>query len=399
MKKKAIIIVCLSFFIILSIIVGLKLVNYLRIKNAKIEVVLVDDLNIEFNSKIYLSELIKDINGSIKKDKLINTTKLGEKEIKFDYINDDGIKVNYKFTINIKDTVPPIIWLNDTYNVSKNSDINLTEKILCGDNYDSSPQCFIEGQYDLNTVGEYALTFKAIDNSGNETDKDFLLNVYQPSKKSGSSSQTKTYFNDVLANYKSDNTKIGIDVSSWQGDIDFEKLKNAGVEFIIIRVGGTTGIDGNYFLDKKFIQNITLANQFNIDVGIYFYSYANTVKKAQENAKWVLSQIKDYKIDLPIAFDWEEWANFNKYNLSFFNLTSMAEEYINVIEKAGYKGMLYSSKNYLEKIWLPNDFNIWLAHYTKKTNYEGHYEFWQMCNDGRVDGINGAVDIDIMYIN
>ena len=75
----------------------------------------------------------------------------------------------------------------------------------------------------------------------------------------------------------------------------------------------------------------------------------------------------------------------------------MAEEFIKTVEKKGYKGMLYSSKAYLEDIWLKNNNIIWLAHYTKQTDYEGAYMFWQMCSNGRIDGINGDVDIDIMY--
>ena len=70
---------------------------------------------------------------------------------------------------------------------------------------------------------------------------------------------------------------------------------------------------------------------------------------------------------------------------------------MNELEKKGYKAMLYSSKNYLEKIWLPTKYPKWLAHYTEKTDYQGKYKFWQLCNDGKISGINGPVDINIMY--
>lgn len=110
-------------------------------------------------------------------------------------------------------------------------------------------------------------------------------------------------------------------------DIDFEKIKNAGVEFIIIKVGGTKGTNGEYYIDSKFIQNIENANKYDIPVGIYFYSYASTSKEAINDAKWLLEQIKDYKVSLPIAFDWEDWNDFNSYNLSFFGLTTLAEDF------------------------------------------------------------------------
>ena len=76
----------------------------------------------------------------------------------------------------------------------------------------------------------------------------------------------------------------------------------------------------------------------------------------------------------------------------------MAESFLDVLKDAVYKCMLYIIKNYLEKIWLKTDYPIWLAHYTSKTNYEGPYYMWQLCDNGRIDGINGAVDIDIMYL-
>ena len=287
------------------------------------------------------------------------------------------------------------------YNLEKGSDVVLTDKILCGDNYDNKPNCFIEGDYDINTPGTYQLTFKAIDSSGNAESKSFNLNVYEPikteTKEDNKTEKSYTYFTDIVNNYKNDKTKIGLDISSWQGDVDFKKIKDAGVEFVIIRVGGTRGTNGKHFLDSKFERNIKEANKYDIDVGIYFYSYANSIKKAKKDAEWVLKQIKKYDVSLPIAFDWEEWAYFNEYNLSFFGLTSMADSFLKTIENHGYKGMLYSSKAYLDTIWMPLDYDIWLAHYTSKTNYEGKFKFWQLCDNGKVDGINTDVDIDIMY--
>ena len=190
---------------------------------------------------------------------------------------------------------------------------------------------------------------------------------------------------------------VGIDVSKWQGTIDFEKLKNAGVEFVMIRVGGTRGTNKEYFVDETFEYNIKQANKYNIKAGVYFYSYANSVEAAKKDAKWVLKQIKDYDIDMPVAFDWEEWNNFNSYNLSLFGLTSLSEEFLNTIKKEGYKTLHYSSKSYLEDAWMNTSHDVWLAHYTKETNYQGDYKMWQLCDNGKVDGIDGLVDIDIYY--
>lgn len=392
----------ISIFTILLVVIicisSFKLYEYYKIKNAKIEVILSDNLSLEFLEEKKVSDFITYINGTIENDYIIDSTKIGNKEIKFTFINNDNIKLNYSFDIKVVDTTPPLIWLNNTYNVAQGSNINLVDKILCGDNYDNSPNCYIDGDYDLNKVGKYPLTFNAIDSSNNKTEKNFTLNVYEPNK--NPNTQTKrerVLFSDAIKNYKNENTKIGLDISAWQGDVDYKKLKEVGVEFVILRIGRTKGINGEPYIDDKFIQNISRANEEGIDVGIYYYSFANSEKSAEYEANWVLNQIKNYKVSLPIAFDWEEWENYNEYKLSFYNLTNTAESFIKTVEKAGYSGMLYSSKTYLENMWMKRDYKVWLAHYTNKTDYEGEYVFWQMCNTGEVDGIKGNVDIDIMY--
>jgi GH25 family lysozyme M1 (1,4-beta-N-acetylmuramidase)/aspartate carbamoyltransferase regulatory subunit len=365
----------------------------------KIEVTLQEDLTCEFLEEKKVSDYIVSLNGEIVDDYTIDTTSIGEKEVTFNFINDDGFNISYKYNINIVDNTSPVIWMGNSYTITQGNDVDIVSNILCGDNEDANPNCYIEGEYDYNTVGTYPLVFKAIDRSGNETTKQFNLNVVAPTKNSSKKETTSTLFSDVVKNYKTDNTKIGIDVSGWQGNIDFETIKNAGVEFIIIKVGGTKGTNGDYYVDSKFIQNITQANELGIDVGIYFYSYASTNTEAKNDALWVLDQIKDYEVTLPITFDWEDWSSFNDYNLSFFGLTNLSNTFLDTVSEKGYKGMLYSSKSYLEKIWLPTKYDTWLAHYTDKTNYSGNYKYWQICDDGIIDGIDGAVDIDIMYLD
>lgn len=398
-KKNIIIIIC--FLVIIIGIGSYFLINYLRVKNAVIKVTLDDTLETEFLSDVKVSDFISDINGTIVDDYVIDTTDIGKKKIEFEYINDDNIKVKYNYEINVVDNVAPLIWLNNSYTVNVGSDISLTDKILCGDDTDPNPTCEVIGEYNMNEAGTYPLVFKATDNSGNVTEKEFNLIVREP-KSSGTSSgsvSTKTLFSEVVDAHKTENTEIGLDISKWQGDVDFNALKEAGVEFVIIRVGTSSGINGENLVDSKFEQNINGANKAGIPVGVYFYSYANSEDRAISDALWVLEQIKDYKVDLPIAFDWENWSFYNEFNLSFFGLSNMADSFVKTVRDAGYEGMLYSSKNYLEDIWFKGDYPVWLAHYTTKTNYEGDYEFWQLCNNGRVAGINGDVDINIRYLD
>ena len=151
---------------------------------------------------------------------------------------------------------------------------------------------------------------------------------------------------------------------------------------------------------KSFLIDFTQdeCKKYNIPVGLYFYSYANSKKQAIKDAKWIIKQIKDYDIDLPIAYDWEDWTNFNTYNVSFYELTEIANAFMNELKKSGYDSMLYSSKNYLENIWLETKYKTWLAHYTEETNYTKDYYLWQLCENGEIDGIDENVDIDIMYL-
>ncbi len=393
-KKKWLILTIVIFLLFVGCIFGIfKLVNYLRVKYAKIEITLTDNLNAEFTSIVHVSDFITSINGTILNDYEIDTNTLGEKEVEVSFLNNDHIKVKYNYTINVIDSVSPVILLGNTYTITLGSNINLVDKILCGDNEDENPSCYIEGDYNKDTLGSYPLTFKAIDRSGNTTSKDFTLKVVESTKTT--SNNTSTYFSDVIKNYKTANTKIGIDISKWQGDIDFNALKDSGVEFAIVRVGYS--LNNEYYLDAKFKQNMEGLANANIATGIYFYSYANSQSKSIEDALWVLDQIKDYDITLPIAIDWEDWNNFNEYHLSFFGLTNMAESFLDTITNNGYQGMIYSSKKYLDSIWLNSKYDIWLAHYTNTTDYQGKYLMWQMCSDGIVDGIDGAVDIDILY--
>ena len=401
MKKKLLIILSILGVVLIligSIFLYLDYLEKEKIRNAIIKVELVENLEIEFNRELYLADLISSINGELINNFKIDTTKLGSKKIKFHFINEEKIKVPYEFIINIVDKTPPVIWLGSTYSVNVGYNGDLTANIMCGDNYDDNPKKEIIGEYNTSKIGTYPLIYKATDLNGNETIKKFNLIVKK--KSSGSSSPKKIKFNDIYQTYKAYNTKIGLDVSKWQGNIDYDKVKEAGAEFVFIKVGGTNGINGDYYVDPKFKQNIEGFLEVGIPVGVYFYSYANSVDKAVKDAKWVIEQIKDYDVTLPIAYDWENWSSFNKFNMSFYKLTNSAKTFIKIVNDYGYEGILYSSKSYLESIWQKGDYPVWLAHYTTKTNYEGDYSFWQMTSSCVIDGITAnTVDVNIMYLD
>lgn len=405
MKKSWVIGLTVAIVLVMGVLltfkVGMRFYNEEKerqaLENAVILVELKEDLTIPFDSDVKISDFIANINGEIIDDKKIDTTKLGEKELFFEYINDDGIKVPYRFTVVVEDVTAPMVWLGDTYTVDTDIKNTLEDRIMCVDDYDDEPVCKVVGDYDLKRVGTYNVQFVAEDSSGNKTVKPFTLTVKKPSNSISNYNPSKYAFAEAVSKYKSFTASVGIDVSSWQGDIDFDKVKAAGVEFAFVRVGSKWGMDGDYFLDSKFEQNMEGFNRVGIPVGAYFYSYARNEDEAIEEALYVIDKLKKYKVDLPVAFDFEDWSRYNNYKMSLYRLNRNAEVFIETIEKAGYEGMLYGSLNYLNKLWKTDDKMVWVAHYTNNADYEGKYKFWQFTSAGGVDGINGYVDLDVMY--
>lgn len=398
-------IICSTIFFI--IIISIK--NIIRDKKEdKTALTLKDNLQTEFLSDVKVSTFIEHLNGTLISDDKIDTTSLGTKTVKVNYKNTRGKKKHKSYQITIVDTEKPKIFLSSsTVSVQKGYNKNIINLFLSGDNCDSNPERQIIGNYDLNTPGTYDLTFEIKDASGNKESKNFKLKVNEISKNSSSTTTNNStttnknnkQFADIVEKYcQSDNkyTSAGIDVSSWQGDIDWKKVKEAGCEFAFIRAGYQNGRNGEISEDKYFKANIENAISNNIKVGIYFYSCAQTIEETQEQAKWTIEKIKSYNISLPIAFDWEEWNSFADYKLSFYGISKLADAFINVCKDNGYDGILYSSKNYLETIWHQELFpNIWLAQYANTATYNKSYNYWQMCNTGRIDGIKGDVDIDL----
>lgn len=402
-KKKVIIFVVL--LLIITLITALIIYLNVRIVDDNSGFTLKENLKTEVYTEANFEDYIDTIEGKIIEKPKIDNKRTGKQSLEFIYLNKDNKKRRGTFEIEIVDTEKPLVWLSNNYSTKIGTDIDLKDKIMCVDNYDNKPSCQINGEYDINTAGVYPLEFIAQDSSGNIFQKEFTLTVYEPVQTENNSNEIETSepsyidFNDVLNNYKNENTEIGIDVSKWQGNIDFTKVKNAGATFVMIRVGSQNGVGGEYVLDKNFKQNIENALKNDLKVGIYFYSYADSEKEAKKQANWVIKQIKDYDIDLPIVFDFESFDAFNQMELSIFGLNEVANSFIETVDNAGYTGVLYGSKNYLNAIWKYHTSPVWLAHYTDQTNYEGDYFMWQMCDDGKIDGIEGYVDIDILYKN
>ena len=381
----------------LTIVIVLSLTTVITLKimynKNKLEITLKQQ-EIEVFTDIKLKEIInEDIN--LINDYTIDTETIGEKELEVKYKN-KIFTYKEKIKVNIIDTEAPKI-LAKNLTIYKGNDIDLVNSILCGDNYDARPNCYVEGNYNINEIGTYNLKYIGVDSSNNKTEIDFNLSVIEKPKETNKPKEESFVdFKDIVSIHKKNNTRIGIDVSKWQGNIDFNAVKNAGTEFVMIKAGGSY-IDGELYTDPYFKTNIENALENNLDVGVYFYSNANSIEKVKQEINYVLDLIKDYDIKLGIAFDWENFTDFNTYNISFHTLNKMATIFLEETKNKGYKPLLYSSKYYLENIWDLN-YDTWVAQYANKNTYQGDYVMWQQCSDGKIDGILGYVDIDIMYL-
>ena len=377
-KRYLVVILCIIAVCILVVIFIVK--NKKTINNY-------DNLVFEYNQKVKVSDIIP-----VRKDEYINTLKIGKNNLKYEVD-----KTIYNITYEVVDTTAPLVLLSSTYTYNIGDENDLKNRILCADNYDKRPNCFIEGTYDFNTIGNYNLKYIAIDSFNNKTEKEFTLKIKEKSKIKNNSKKKNLNIKDVVNKYKNDNSMIGIDVSAWQNEIDFNKVKEDNVEFVMIRIGYGYNKDGEIIIDKQFYNNFRKAKEANLKIGLYFYSYAKNTKEAKNQADWIVTTIKKEKLDLPIAFDFEDWNNFNDYNLSLTDLNMIADTFMNRLEEYGYKSMLYGSYYYLQNIWDVQNKNIWLAHYSNKTDYPNDYQIWQLSNIGKVNGINTDVDINVLY--
>ena len=206
---------------------------------------------------------------------------------------------------------------------------------------------------------------------------------------------------DGLMSFKDSNytTLTGIDVSSFNGDIDWASVKNDGIDFVMIRCGFRGGEDGILYDDPMYTTYIEEAKQAGLKVGVYFYSSAITTNELDEEVEYVLDIVKDYKLDLPIAYDMEYYNDAGRItSLSRKEKTNMALRFCKKIEAKGYDPMIYGNLS-----WLYNDVNfkrvsnypLWIAAYTSSCPMEDEFKMWQYSNQATINGIDGVVDINI----
>ena len=368
-----------------------------------------EDIYINLGDNVYeiydkhnSNELIKNTNANIiSNDELLINNDIGIYTYTVQY---KYKKKKYKYDINyeIVDNTPPVfIASQNTITVEKDKQEDPCSKIVFADNYDNTPTCSIIGKYDVSTLGTYDnLEFIIKDSSNNTITKKFNLNVVEKAPNNNTYTRPNyIYIDEIMNNYKNDNTQIGIDISKWQGTVDFEKVKNAGIEFVIMRMGRQSDSGEEIEMDVRFQEYYKEAKRVGLKVGVYVYNTAISPEDGINTAKWVMKNLNGDKLDFPVAYDWENWKNFMNYKISMHTLSEAYLAFERTLKDSGYDAMLYSSKFYLENVWMHyENSKIWLAHYTSQTDYKGEYMMWQMTSSAKIDGITeNTVDIDILY--
>ncbi|SEF69174.1 glycoside hydrolase family 25 protein [Lachnospira multipara] len=192
----------------------------------------------------------------------------------------------------------------------------------------------------------------------------------------------------------------GVDLSVYQGDVDFSKVKNAGFDYCMLRVGYRTYGGGVVTADANFETYVSDALKNDLDVGVYFFTSAISTAEAKEEAQFVLDAIKPYNITYPVVVDVEEIVSgtSRQESLSVEELTEIVKIFCETIEDAGYDVMIYSNlKGFIANVNLEEleDYDKWFANYDTTPYYPYKFTMWQYSQSGSVDGIDGDVDLDI----
>lgn len=254
-----------------------------------------------------------------------------------------------------------------------------------------------------------------------EEQKEYIYELYNEDPMAISELQKKSDYNSsdsvsLYASYGSGyshnskfssyDVKNGIDVSQWQGEIDWEKVKASGIDFAIIRVAYRAYGSGVLYADESYQENLQGALDAGLDVGIYIFSQAVSCTEAAQEASYAINLAKNYSYTLPVVMDFE-YASGNSGRLAEAKLTvsqatTICNYFCYTVEKYNKVGMLYANKSLLtddvDAADISSKYPVWLAHYTASTSYSGDYSYWQYSSTGTVPGISGNVDMDFRYI-
>lgn len=198
-------------------------------------------------------------------------------------------------------------------------------------------------------------------------------------------------------------SQIGIDVSKFQGEIDWEKVGNMeGLSFVIVRLGHRGYQEGGITLDPFYESNVEGALAAGLSVGVYFFSQAVDVQEAEEEADFVYEHLKEYEIDGPVAFDTEKikYDHYRTENMSNTEITDCTIAFCKRIREYGYEPMIYANAKWLTtrlELERLTEYKVWYADYEQEPLYPYWFDMWQYSNQGEIDGIDGKVDMNIYF--
>ncbi len=208
----------------------------------------------------------------------------------------------------------------------------------------------------------------------------------------------KYFDNGAKASY------LGVDISKENGTVDFKKLKKDGVDFVMVRIGYRGYESGNVILDEEYFDNIQLANEAGLAVGVYFESQATTVEEALEEAEFVITNLIEMRVTYPVVFDLGLVSNDTSRidNIPKTQLTEITNAFCGRVKEVGYKPMVYGNKYWLLRkidLTMLGDYDIWLSQSGELPDYPYEFAMWQYTNTGSVSGISGDVNMNISFID
>ena len=195
---------------------------------------------------------------------------------------------------------------------------------------------------------------------------------------------------------------LGIDVSVYQGEIDWQAVAGSGIDFAMIRVGYRGYSQGTLQMDERFQANMEGALEAGLDVGVYFFSQATTVAEAEEEADFVLEAIRSYPIRYPVVFDWEfiTSGEARTDGMDGHGITQCAAAFCELVSVAGYTPMVYFNQDMGYLVYELQELDsspFWLAEYDSSPDFYYDFEMWQYTHTGTVPGIQGNVDLNLAF--
>ncbi len=258
--------------------------------------------------------------------------------------------------------------------------------IMAEDNY----WLFVNQRFILVNDDEGVLQWVKIDNAYGRNDYNFENTIVEDG-----------YFKYYMENDEV-NSSVGIDVSKYQGAIDWAQVKASGVDFAFVRVGYRGYGNGKIVLDDTFDYNVAEALKNDLNVGVYFFSQAMTYEEGVEEAQFVLNNVKAYNINLPIVLDTEDAMDEDARtaNLTPEERTQACIGFMDTIRAAGYETMLYANLRWIAldlDISQLHGYDIWFAQYASEPQLPYNFKIWQYSQEGTVPGISQPVDLNIGF--